>query len=116
MPKDSDVEKAARTEAIQAATRQAIEVPLRVMEVSVASLDVIAAMAQEGLAASVSDAGVGALCARSAVLGANLNVRINAAQLTHEAVAVEFVRRGEELAAKAVAREAEILATVDDRL
>ncbi len=105
-----------RAEAIQAATRRAIEVPLRVMEVSVDSIDVIAAMAEEGLAASVSDAGVGALCARTAVMGAYLNVRINAGQLADEAMAAEYLKRGEELQASAIAREAEILAQVDRRL
>ncbi len=116
MPRRTDAEKASRGEAIQAATRRAIEVPLRVMEVAVASMEVIGAMAEIGIAASVSDAGVGALCARSAVMGAYLNVRINAAGLTDEAAVSEYVRRGRALQDRAVAREAEILAEVERRL
>ena len=66
MPQSTDAGKVERRCAIEEATRRAIEVPLRVMEVSLASMDVIAAMAEIGIPASVSDAGVGALCARSA--------------------------------------------------
>jgi glutamate formiminotransferase/formiminotetrahydrofolate cyclodeaminase len=116
MPQDDDAETTARHDAIQAATRRAIEIPLRVMEVSLASMDVIAAMAETGIAASVSDAGVGALCARSAVMGAYLNVRINAATLRDESQAADYVRRGRELQDQAAARETEILAKVDQRL
>ena len=116
MPQDADAEKTARREAIESATRRAIEIPLRVMEVSLASMDVVAAMAEAGIPASVSDAGVGALCARSAVMGAYLNVRINAATLRDESQADDYVRRGRELQDQAVALETEILATVDQRL
>ena len=116
MPKGSDAEKAARNEAIQEATRQAIEIPLRVMEVSVASMDVIEAMAEIGNPASASDAGVGALCARSAVMGANLNVRINVPSLTDEAAAAAYLERGRVIQDEAIAREAAILALVDARL
>jgi glutamate formiminotransferase/formiminotetrahydrofolate cyclodeaminase len=116
MPQESAAEQAERAEAIQAATREAIEIPLRVMEVSLASMDVIAAMAELGIAASVSDAGVGALCARSAVMGAYLNVRINAETLRDESQAAVYVRRGRELQDQAIAREAEILAEVERRL
>jgi len=112
---ESDAESVSRDEAIQAATRQAIEVPLRVMEVSLASMDVIAAMAEIGNPASASDAGVGALCARSAVLGAYLNVRINVPGLTDEAVAAVYLERGRDLQEQAIAAEAAILRTVDHR-
>jgi glutamate formiminotransferase/formiminotetrahydrofolate cyclodeaminase len=116
MPRGSETEKAARDVAIQTATRRAIEVPLRVMEVSLASMGVIHAMAEIGNPASASDAGVGALCARSAVIGAYLNVRINAQSLTDEAVASDYLKRGLKLQNEAIAREAEILAVVDQRL
>ncbi len=116
MPQNTDAAKAARDEAIEAATRRAIEVPLRVMEVALSSMEVIGAMAEIGIAASVSDAGVGALCARSAVMGAYLNVRINAAGLTDEAAAAECLRRGRTLQDQAIAREAEILAEIERRL
>jgi len=116
MPKEGETERAARDEAIQAATRQAIEVPLRVMEVSLASMDVIAAMAEIGNPASASDAGVGALCARSAVMGAYLNVRINVPALTDKDAAATYIERGRDLQEQAVAREAVILELVAERL
>ena len=116
LPQNTDAAQAARDEAIEAATRRAIEVPLRVMEIALASMDVIAAMAEIGIAASASDAGVGALCARSAVMGAYLNVRINAAGLADRTAASEYVRRGRDLQEQAVTREREILAEVERRL
>ncbi|MCP3975681.1 MAG: glutamate formimidoyltransferase [bacterium] len=116
LPNTSAAEKSQRSEAIQAATRLAIEIPLRVMEVSLQSMEVIAKMATIGIPASVSDAGVGALCARSAVMGAYLNVRINAATLSDRTKAAEYLERGLEMQDRAVAAEAEILAEVDRRL
>jgi glutamate formiminotransferase/formiminotetrahydrofolate cyclodeaminase len=116
MPQGSDGEIAARDEAIQAATREAIEVPLQVMEVSLASMDVIETMADIGNPASVSDAGVGALCARSAVMGAYLNLRINAADLTDRNAAADFVDRGAVIQQEALERERRVLALVDKKL
>jgi glutamate formiminotransferase/formiminotetrahydrofolate cyclodeaminase len=116
MPKGSDAEKASRDEEIQAATRQAIEVPMRVMEVSLASMEVIEAMAEIGNPASASDAGVGALCARSAVMGAYLNVRINVPGLSDMDAAADYVARGRDLQDQAIAMEAAILKTVDARI
>ena len=78
MPKKTDEEKAARATALEAATLYATQVPLRTMRAAYETFDVLEAMAQKGNPASVSDAGVGALAARAAVLGAQLNVRINA--------------------------------------
>ncbi len=116
LPKQSDAEKSARKLAIQAATRAAIEAPLRTMEVALESMDVLAAMASEGLPASVSDAGVGALCARAAVRGAALNVRINAKSLEDRALREEFLARAARLETKAEERERDILATVAARM
>ncbi len=113
LPKGDDAQKAARSAAIQAATLGAAQVPLRVMEASLASMDVAHAMAERGLAASASDAGVAALCARAAVQGAGLNVRINAASLTDRGVAGDLVARAQSLTAEAVEREAAILALVE---
>ena len=79
LPKGTEEEKAARTQAIQDATKFAIEIPFKVMQAAYGSMEVIKAMAETGNPNSVSDAGVGALCARSAVMGAFMNVRINAA-------------------------------------
>src|SRR6185295_10158502 len=116
LPKNSDEEKKSRTRAIQDATMNAIEVPLRVMELAFESFDLIEAMAKEGNPNSVSDAGVGALCARSAVLGAYLNVTINVAALHDEDVKNTFVITAETLKQKAIARENEILKTVMDKI
>lgn len=116
MPKATDDEKAARKEAIAAATRRAIEVPLRVMEVARDSMAVIHAMATHGNPNSVSDAGVGALCARSAVMGARLNVEINCAGLDDEAFVSSVMARAAEIEAEAQSAEEEILTIVRRRI
>lgn len=116
MPRGTDAEKAARTAAIREATLAATQVPFRVMEESLASMTLIKSMAETGQESSVSDAGVGALCARSAVMGAYLNVRINAAQLKGDAAAAGLVARGAEIQRKAQELEAEILAIVDGKI
>ncbi len=116
LPKSTDEETAARREAIESATRHATEIPLRVMEVALESMELIRAMATEGQASSVSDAGVGALCARAAVRGAWLNVRINARQLKDRAFAEDALSRGGVIEQRAEAVEREILAVVDSRL
>jgi glutamate formiminotransferase len=107
---------AERDAKVQAATRQAIEVPLRVMEVAVEALDVCNAMARDGMPASLSDAGVGALCARTAALGADLNVRINCKDLSDEGMRAGYVARADELRARALAGEAEVLERVTTAL
>ena len=116
LPKSTDEEKATRTEAIQAATRYAAEVPFRTMERAYEAFDVIAAMAETGNPNSVTDAGVGALCARSAVMGAFLNVKINVADLKDRAVADDLIARGAEIERKAIEREAEILKIVHAKI
>jgi len=87
LPKSNDEEKAARTKAIQDATIYAIEIPYKVMETCYHSMEVMKAMAEIGNPNSVSDAGVGALAARSGVLGAFLNVKINASGLSNKELA-----------------------------
>jgi glutamate formiminotransferase / formiminotetrahydrofolate cyclodeaminase len=116
MPKASDSDMAARDAAIQAATLSATEVPLRVMEVSLAAMEVIHAMASTGNPASVSDAGVAALCARTAVSGAFLNVRINVQGLTDRMAVADCLDRGRDLEGRAIEREADILRVVEERL
>jgi glutamate formiminotransferase/formiminotetrahydrofolate cyclodeaminase len=116
LPKATPEEKTARTAAIQAATKVAIEVPLRVMELAYASLETIRAMAETGNPNSVSDAGVGALCARTAVMGAWLNVRINAAGYDDKIWVERVLSRGKELETKTAAAEAEILRIVDNKI
>lgn len=114
MPKKTDEEKAARSAALQDATLYATEVPLRTMRAAYETFDVLEAMAKNGNPASVSDAGVGALAARSAVLGAQLNVRINAAGLKDRAKADILLAEAAQIAEKACLREADILRTVNE--
>lgn len=113
MPKKSEEEKAARAAALEAATLYATQVPLRTMKTAFETFDVLEAMASKGNPASVSDAGVGALAARAAVLGAHLNVRINAAGLKNREQAGQLLDEAAEIAAKACAREEEIIGIVN---
>ena len=116
MPKSNESEKALRHQAIQQATRTAIEVPFRVMEVSFASMDVIRAMATGGNPNSVSDAGVGALCARAGVLGAFLNVRINAGGYDDKNFVTEIIAKGKDIEERTIRAEAEILRIVQEKI
>lgn len=105
-----------RGAAIAAATRDAIEIPLAVMAAALEALAVTRAMAEEGLASSASDAGVGALLAGAAVRGAHLNVRINATTLADDAARRRYLERGAELEARARDLEAAALAAVEAHL
>lgn len=116
MPKTTDEEKAARSAALQAATRYATEVPLRTMKAAMRVFPLVRAMAEEGNPNSVSDAGVGALAARSAVLGACLNVRINAAGLKDRTLAEGLVAEADALAAEARKQEQEVLRIVEQKI
>lgn len=116
LPKGTDEEKAARSAAIQAATLFATEVPLHTMKASYKVFDICKAMAEEGNPNSVSDAGVGVLAARAAVLGAGLNVKINAAGLKDRATADKLVGEANELIKKANEQEAEIMKIVEEKL
>ncbi len=116
LPNQTDVDKAARKAAIQEATKGAIETPLRVMEAALASMDVLEAMVREGQPSSVTDAGVGAACARTAVLGAALNVQVNVADLEDAGFKADALARAAAMLAEAERREAEILVLVRERL
>lgn len=116
MPKNTPEEKAARAEAMQVATLYATEVPLRTMKAAYKAFAVVRAMAEEGNPNSVSDAGVGALAARSAVMGACLNVKINAAGLKDREVAERLVKEAEEIQAQAQKAEKEILEIVESKI
>jgi glutamate formiminotransferase/formiminotetrahydrofolate cyclodeaminase len=115
-PKGTDAEKAARTAAIQDATRFAIEVPFRVMQRSFDCMEIIKAMAETGNPNSVTDAGVGALAARSAVMGAFLNVKINASGLHDKAYVEKVLAEGNRLQESAMAMESEILSIVNSKI
>ena len=112
LPKGGAAEKAERDAAIQAATKRAMEVPFEVMETALKSMEVAKAMAEIGMPASASDAGVAALCAGSAVMGAFLNVKINAKDLEDKAFVSDLLKRGEEIEAQAGELEGEILGIV----
>ncbi len=112
MPKKTEEDKAARSKAIQDATLYAAQVPLRTMKASFAAFEICRAMAETGNPNSVSDAGVGALAARAAVLGAGLNVKINAASLKDRATSDALVAEAEHLMAKADEEETSILKIV----
>ena len=104
MPKGTDSEKAARHEAMQEATKYATNVPFQTMELSLESFEICKAMAEKGNPNSASDAGVGALCARAAVHGAWLNVRINVGDIEDKVWVEEILAK-----AKAIATQADIL-------
>lgn len=116
LPKQTDAEKQIRTAAIQAATKNAIEVPLQVMRLSLQSMDVIRAMAETGNPNSVSDAGVGALCARSAVMGAYLNVKINAGGYNDKEYVNAVLQEGNSMQETAMRLEGGILQIVNQKI
>lgn len=116
LPKKTDEEKATRKQAIQDATKYATEIPFQVMETSYKAFEVIKAMAETGLQTSVSDAGVGALAARSAVMGAYLNVKINAKDLEDKQFAEDIIKKGAEIEEKTKKAEQDILEIVNGKI
>ncbi len=116
LPKGTEEEKAARKAAIQAATKTAIEVPFKVMQLGMESLPLIKQMVETGNPNSITDAAVGALCARVAVYGAYLNVKINTGGLDDKAYAEKVVAESEALLQNAIEMEAEILAYVQEKI
>ncbi len=116
LPKKTDEDKAARTEAIQEATKFATEVPFQTMQKSFEAFQVCRAMVEWGNPASVTDGGVGALAARSAVMGAHLNVKINASSLKDEAFKKDILAKAEAIEAAAIKEEAEIIAIVNQKI
>lgn len=116
MPKKTDAEKAARAEALEAATLYATQVPLRTMKKAYEVFDIVENMAGNGNPASVTDAGVGALAARAAVRGAGLNVRINAAGLKDRKAAETLVAEAEKIEQEAEKREAAVLSIVHSKM
>jgi len=114
--KATDEEKAIRKQAIQDATKYATEIPFKVMKTAYESMEVMEAMANIGLKASVSDAGVGALAARAAVMGAFLNVKINAGGLEDKDFVNKIIAEGEEIQRKTNEMEAKILEIVNKKI
>lgn len=116
LPKGTEEEKKSRTQEIQNATKYAIEVPFKVMELSFAAMEICKAMCADGNPNSVTDAGVGALCARSAVMGAFLNVRINASGLTDKAYTSAIIEKGKIIEQKTLEAESAILKIVHEKI
>lgn len=116
LPKGTDAEKQARQEAIQAATKQAIETPFEVMKKSLESFELMKAMAEVGNPNSVSDAGVGALCARAAIHGAYLNVKINVGGLEDEKYVQKVLKEGQKMSKMADKLEKEVMKLVEEKL
>ena len=116
MPKNTDEEKQLRSQAIQEATLFATEVPLETMKASARVFEICRQMVQTGNPNSVSDAGVGALAARAAVIGAGMNVKINAASLKDRTRAEELISEAEAIIAQAKAAEEDITAMVEEMI
>ena len=116
LPKKTDEDKTARTAAIQEATKFATEVPFHTMQKSFEAFEVCRAMVEWGNPASVTDGGVGALAARSAVMGAHLNVKINASSLKDEAFKNDILAKAADLEARAIKEEAEIIKIVNEKI
>ena len=116
LPKSTDEEKAKRTEAIQAATKYAIEIPFKVMQTAAAAMPLVKAMATIGSPNSVSDAGVGALCIRSAVIGAFMNVRINASGYNDKTFVNDIITQGKAIEENILAEEAAVLKIVNEKI
>ncbi len=116
LPKATDEEKTTRARAIQAATKYAIEIPFKVMKAACDSMELIKAMVENGNPNSVTDAGVGALCARTAVMGAFMNVRVNGTGYDDKKFVQEVVAEGNTIEKKAIALESEIIAIVNSKI
>jgi len=116
LPKSSEQEKQARTAAIEAASKYAMEIPLRTAQVAFESLQVMKAMVEKGNPNSVTDAGVGAMCARTAVLGAIMNVRINASGIKDKEFTERLLNQALELECQAELAESEVRALVASKM
>jgi glutamate formiminotransferase/formiminotetrahydrofolate cyclodeaminase len=116
MPKSTEAEKFRKQEALQTAVRMAIEVPSEVMLRAHEVIELAAVMAREGIPQSVTDAAVGAICARAAIEGALLNVKVNAAGCSDRSFSEKTLAEGEALAASARKAEAKILKMVNEKI
>lgn len=116
LPKGTDEEKAIRKQAIQNATRYAIEIPFKVMQTAYESMEVMLAMADSGNPNSVTDAGVGAIAARSCVMGAYLNVKINCSSYEDKKFVEHIIAQGAEIEQKAIELEKKILEIVNSKI
>ena len=116
MPQTSEEEKALRKEAIEEATKYATEIPFQVMETAFNSMEVMQAMIKDGLQSSLSDAGVGILCARTAVIGAYFNVRINAKDIKDRDFAERILTKAKNIYEQTLAIEHEVINHIDSKM
>ena len=116
LPKENKKEKETRHLAIQKATKNAILTPFKVMEISFESMTVIKEMAKIGNPNSVSDAGVAAICARSAVMGAFLNVKINCSDLEDTKFTNEILNKANKIIKETCDLEEEILKITNNKI
>jgi glutamate formiminotransferase/formiminotetrahydrofolate cyclodeaminase len=116
LPKGSDEEKKLRTEAIQDATKYAILTPLKVMKHAYKSMELMKEMVEKGNPNSVTDAAVGALCARTAVIGAFMNVRINAPGLNDKEFIQKVIAEGQKIQDNAIKLEQEIITITNEKI
>lgn len=116
MPKTNEEEKSLRLQAIEEATKYATQIPFEVMQTAAQSIEVMQAMLKEGLQSSLSDAAVGILCARTAVLGAYYNVKINAKDLKDRLFADAIITKAEAVVADVLQKENEMQEYVNEKL
>jgi len=116
LPKESKAEQKIRKKAMDAATKYAILIPFKVMETSLQSMDIIQQMAEIGNPNSITDAGVGALCARTAIIGAFLNVKINCKDFDDTEFVTDVLAKGDAVMTKAIAKETEILKITNEKI
>ncbi len=116
MPKSTEKEKELRHISITNALLNAIKVPIEVMENAYASMEILNEMAQNGNSNSISDTGVGAICALSAIKGAYLNVKINAKTLDDKSLSEELINRANKTYEKALKKESEIINIVEKHI
>ncbi len=116
LPKKSEEEKKLREYSVQEATKNAILVPLKVMETAYSGFELINEMVENGNPNSISDAGVGALAIRSCIRGAFLNVKINASGLKDKVFVKDVIARGESIESKAMEAEEEILKLINSKI
>ncbi|MCF6306658.1 MAG: glutamate formimidoyltransferase [Flavobacteriaceae bacterium] len=116
MPKDSDEEKEVRKQAIEEATIYATEIPFQVMETSFNSMEVMQAMIKDGLQNSLSDGGVGILCAKAAVLGAYFNVKINAKDIKDRTFTEGILTRAENIYQQTLKIETDTIEYINSKM
>lgn len=116
LPKGTQEEKKIRQQAVEDATKYATEIPLQVMKTAFHSIEVMQAMIDKGLPNSLSDAGVGILCARTAVIGAYLNVRINAKDIKDQDFTNQILAEAQSIYQKTIQAEKEAMDIIDKRI